>query len=491
MGLPMANSAGRRRLRHWFRILVAVGLGIGTMLAAPRHPASAQPLPAPAGLAGPPAGYIHMSTIANIGGDSTYLDHLALNGDPHAGFLAINNLDPYNAPTGGNHHPLGIWYNNINQRWAIYNDDGASMDQPRAWNVYVPNLDGTLLVHTSALTDTIAERTFINDPRLNGHPEAILFAQHAFNLGGGAGTLYTHTLSVAYDDVRHQWAIANADGTPMPLNRHFLVLDPGPEVVAYQHLTSSDNLHLGNRTTLNHPLLNRNPDALIFVTQNFGTGVTDKADNHNLGVWYDVPCQCWSFFHEDGALMDTGLLYNVLIIRPRTGFFVHTATNNNTSFSATQLDNPDLNGNPNAILYVTHNWSPPGAPNNVFNDHPIGVKFQTNHWYIYNRDVANMPAGAAFNVYYTGPQGNSFTVSASNTNTTSVRSLRVNSPLLNSQPLTTAVATFNYDPGSHIGATYAQPVGWRYDNAHDFWEIFNNSGSPFPARLSFNVLAAP
>jgi hypothetical protein len=79
--------------------------------------------------------------------------------------------------------------------------------------------------------------------------------------------------------------------------------------------------------------------------------------------------------------------------------FVHHATSENIAQNSTYLDNPLTNGNPNVILYVTQNWNP-GAGAGIYNDHPIGVWYDSNaqRWAIFNQDREAMPEGAAFNV---------------------------------------------------------------------------------------------
>ncbi|MCA1731756.1 MAG: hypothetical protein LC751_20860, partial [Actinobacteria bacterium] len=84
--------------------------------------------------------------------------------------------------------------------------------------------------------------------------------------------------------------------------------------------------------------------------------------------------------------------------------FVHRATPENISANSTYLDNPLLNGNPNAVLYVTQNWNPGGREGGTYNDHPVGVWYDTNRekWAIFNQDRAAIPEGAAFNVLDSG-----------------------------------------------------------------------------------------
>lgn len=83
--------------------------------------------------------------------------------------------------------------------------------------------------------------------------------------------------------------------------------------------------------------------------------------------------------------------------------FVHIATAGSISDSdcegnCTQLNNPLINGNPNAILIVTQVYQ---SSTNVYNDSPIGVWYDTSaeRWNIFNQsESAPMPENAAFNV---------------------------------------------------------------------------------------------
>lgn len=79
---------------------------------------------------------------------------------------------------------------------------------------------------------------------------------------------------------------------------------------------------------------------------------------------------------------------------------VHRATSDNISANSTYLDDPLINDNPDAILYVTQNWNPRGDETGIYNDHPVGVWYDSGRerWAIFNQDREAMPDGAAFNV---------------------------------------------------------------------------------------------
>jgi hypothetical protein len=83
-----------------------------------------------------------------------------------------------------------------------------------------------------------------------------------------------------------------------------------------------------------------------------------------------------------------------------TAAFIQVATVTNSVGDSTYINNPLCNNDPNAILIVTHNYSPPGL-GSIVNNHPVGVWYPGNgEWAIYNEDLANMQTNpaAAFNV---------------------------------------------------------------------------------------------
>jgi len=100
-----------------------------------------------------------------------------------------------------------------------------------------------------------------------------------------------------------------------------------------------------------------------------------------------------------------GLLEFCLRIVDAQAVFVHFVTAQNISGTfpcTTYIDHPLTNGNPNAILFVTHNWNPLGLPSakGQFNNHPVGVWYAQGRqqWGIFDEDEAAMVEGVAFNV---------------------------------------------------------------------------------------------
>jgi hypothetical protein len=476
--------------------LLAAGPAGASTGAAPRG--SRPQAPASVVLAQPGQAYIHTSTSLNSFLNVTYLDNPALNHQPGTKFFAIDNLAPYGFGTLAD-HPEGVLYDSAVHRWAIYNDDLSAMSLKRSFNVFIPPQDSTVIVDTSSVLNSSGPETRIQHAPFND-PNAVIFVQHVFNPGatpaagdspaGGPTTTYTHTVAVTYDAGAGFWAIRNADGTNFPPNIAFNVLEASPDETFFVQTASAGSLaDFAYATALNNPLLNGNPDAQVLVTQNYGAGL---ANDHRVGVGYWPPTQRWYIFNQDLQPMMAGLEFNVLVIPPKTGYFVQTATALNTgAFNfASSIDNPDLNNNPDALVYVAHNRNPPEAPNELTSNHPLGVSFYAGAWYVVNLDLAPMTLGLTFNIYYTLPRGNSFSVSASSVYTSGTY-MDTNSPLLNGKPNAAPIATSNETPAGLLGGNYTRVSGLRYNTSLKDWQIFNNTGTPFVITQTYNLLVAP
>ncbi len=80
---------------------------------------------------------------------------------------------------------------------------------------------------------------------------------------------------------------------------------------AFQHTATAANIS-SNLTELDHPLLNGNPSAMVFVTHIYGPGSASVYHPHAIGVWYSAPS--WYIYNEDAAAMAQNLRFNVLVV---------------------------------------------------------------------------------------------------------------------------------------------------------------------------------
>jgi hypothetical protein len=261
----------------------------------------------------------------------------------------------------------------------------------------------------------------------------------------------------------------------------------------YVHTTTSTNT-FGDLTLLDNPNTNNNPSALVYITANWDPGgIYTNFDDHQTGVWYDAGVGQWSIFNEDLANMPIGASFNVYTVSGPDGgggSFVHTVTSTGTHTLAgyiTLLNNPWLNGNPNANFLVTQNWNP-GGSGEVYNNHAIGVWYSAlyGEWTIYNEDRASIPIGASFNVINETGVTDAFTQVATNSNTTG-DSTCMNDSLLNGNPNALAFMVHTYGAS---GPYMTDVTAVWYSSLMGKWCIFDGSYNAMPLGNSFLVTAS-
>jgi hypothetical protein len=73
--------------------------------------------------------------------------------------------------------------------------------------------------------------------------------------------------------------------------------------------------------------------------------------------------------------------------------FVHVATGGSY---VSVIDNPLLNGDPNAIVIATHVYNPPGPGGSIYQTAPYSVYYNGSKWAIYNDNISEIVANTAF-----------------------------------------------------------------------------------------------
>ena len=173
-----------------------------------------------------------------------------------------------------------------------------------------------LFLHTTSITNTSGNSTYIDHPWLDGRTDRILFIQHNLLV---TGPQITQTLGVWYSGVDQQWAIFTEDQTALPLNATFNVMIGLAGANVFTHTATGPNTY-SNYTVLDHPLANNNPNAVILVTQVWnpagGSGVYNP---QHIGVFYIDGSGRWAIFNEDQSVdMPLGASFNVLIDEAKT-----------------------------------------------------------------------------------------------------------------------------------------------------------------------------
>ena len=350
----------------------------------------------------PPTGadvFVHTATAANVTGNHTYIDHPLTNENPNAIVLVTQNWNPGGVGSTYNDHPIGVWYSSGEKKWSIYNRELFAMPDGAAFNVLIPATGTDVFVHTGTAANITDYWTAIDHSLTNSNPNAIVLVTQNWNPGGGSGTYNDYPIGVWYYNSIGKWAVFNQALASMPVGAAFNVLIPATGADVFVHIGRAGNI-TNNRTCIDHPRTNNDPNAVVLVTQNWNpSGVGSIYNDHPIGVWYSS-AKKWCIFNQDISAMPDGAAFNVLIPPTGADVFVHTATAANITGNWTAIDHSLTNNNPNAIVLVTQNLNPGGGVGGTYNPHPIGVSYSggAKKWAVFNQDLASMPTGADFNV---------------------------------------------------------------------------------------------
>ena len=468
------------RLMRLIVILTVIGGSI-VLASAVQAARQSQPLPAAAlsTTAATSLGvqFVHVATADNTAGIYTFIDHPLLNNNPSAVIIATPNWNPGGGSGVYNDHPIAAVY--FSPKWLIVNQDIASMPAYAAFNLLVPKAGPNAFVHTATAGNTFHNYTLIDDPLTNGKPNAKILVTPR-------DTTNSHPIGVWYNGTK--WGIFNQDAANMPTGTSFNVfVIPETYAGGFVHQATAANIS-GNYTVIDHPLINGNPNAIVFVTPNYNPGGGGGTHNdHNIGIWYNSSRQKWAIFNQDGAAMPVNAAFNVLVLVPQSDVFVHKATSANIFLNYSLIDHTLSNADPNAIVFVTSNWNPGGSSSGIYNNQNIGVWYSlTQKWSVFNQNTtAPMPNNAAFNVLIPHPDASVF-VHKATTGNTSGHITTIDYPLTNNKPNAILLVTPNWNPGG-VGGTYNNhPIGVYY--AGGKWRIFNQDLVNMPSDAAFNVI---
>jgi hypothetical protein len=161
----------------------------------------------------PKASFKHRADKGNSRGDYTYISDPSINGDPNATVLALPTSGRGNK--GSYKHNIGVWYEPVARRWAIFNQDLAPVPAGSTFKVVVPQASEKFL-HEADLLNTAGNYTYLDDRLTNGEPDAVVSVTQNWNPGGGRGVYNDHPIDTLYDPKLEQWAVYNRDGASIP-----------------------------------------------------------------------------------------------------------------------------------------------------------------------------------------------------------------------------------------------------------------------------------
>ena len=175
------------------------------------------------------ASFLHHATDQNSRGDYTYLSDPSIDRDPDALVLVEPAPDVGTADGNAYDHNIGVWYEPVTRRWAVFNQDLASVPAGTAFRVVVPRGPDSFIHRFDTPEGASENDTQLDHPLVNGNPQADISVTQNWNPGGGVGVYNDHPVGVRYDAGRGRWSIFNQDLAPIKDGVAFNVSVAGPE----------------------------------------------------------------------------------------------------------------------------------------------------------------------------------------------------------------------------------------------------------------------
>ena len=411
----------------------------------------------------------HTARPGNIVSNWTVLSNSAIDGNPNARILVTQII----IDTAGytyNNREVGVWYDGTH--WAIFNENLDLMVNGASFNVLVLKNDNSLL-HTAIPTSIQGSTTKIDHPALNNNPNAIIYVTQNYNGNGASGVYNANQVSTYYNGT--QWTIYNEDNSTMVANSKYNVYF-GPS--SFVHKTLASNL-TNDLTRIDNPLVNRDPAACIFTLHNWNPfGSSTSVYDKKVGVYYDG--SVWGIYTEDASNIPENIYFNVAVAPKTDSAFLHSTTASNISGgNYTTIDNPLLNGNPNAKLLVQHVYRGPRQNTN------LGVWYDGSKWTIFTEDNSAMPAGKDFNVWLLNAN-KSFVHNVDSASLVLPAESLIDNPLTNNNP----DANLLIAPLLNGGDYFDHVQGVYYNISNQKWAIYNEDLASYPVGIKYNVYVA-
>lgn len=242
---------------------------------------------------------------------ATEVDHPALNGDAGAMPVVTPNFTPDGGPLVASYHPVGVWFNERNGRWYVYNSDGAPMPAGTGFNVRV----GKALV-TQVSAGSASANHFLGP--LNG-PDTRAFVTASYNPSLRPGTSNNWSpLVLTYAGAPYvpNWTLGASDGTNFNPSAFHVGVDACASLTPE---TTAAGIVGGVDAILDHPAANGDERAVVLVQRRLNADEerarVGSADPGFLAVHYDRARARWLVrgWHNGFMAMPPRARFNVLV----------------------------------------------------------------------------------------------------------------------------------------------------------------------------------
>lgn len=170
--------------------------------------------------------------------------------------------------------------------------------------------------------------------------------------------------------------------------------------------------------------------------------------------------------------------------------FLHVTTSANTTGPKSLVDHPATNGQPDAVVLITHNLNPNGTPPGPRNDHPMSTGYDeaAGRWYVWNVDRDPLATGLSFNVTAVRGLSSAWRHVAESPNLVGPATV-LDHPDLNGNAIALALVSKNPDSSGGARLVSTHEVGFDYDG--DRWALRLQTSSAMSPGMAYNLYALP
>lgn len=209
---------------------------------------------------------------------------------------------------------------------------------------------GPNYVHLNTAANCFGDYTLLNPAIIGSNLGDVILFSHVWGVEG-THEEYMHK-SCGLWHTGFEWSVFDETQQAMDTNYAFNVLNANTNGTGFTHAVTSANL-IENFSLIDHPLLNGHPERIFFISKTWMDGVYDTA---HVGIWYDEVFGQWTIYNEAAypQTLELNSTYNIFIPDTLKSCFKHVATD---SYYTTTLDDARINGNPNARIFVVHDYT--------------------------------------------------------------------------------------------------------------------------------------
>lgn len=226
-------------------------------------------------------------------------------------------------------------------------------------------------VHIATSANTFSHVTYLDNPILNGNPDAHFLFSQQYNV-----TSNNHVTGIWYNTAQGKWAIFNEDLTNLSLGTKFNIFLPQESEVRVFVANSSNSY--GHQLTLD----GYSEGDWLFQNNYFNPGGVYNPNKYSN--WFNGSNR--TLYEESLQPIELGTAFKVMRGTGSTSSTRFSEASNSTNINGPymRIDHPAINGNPNAVILFNHYWGYPSGENSTYLPGVVELEYNGGNWYLFS-----------------------------------------------------------------------------------------------------------